>query len=198
VPIWAAYDVDMADVVVFHHAQGRTDGVLAFADDVRSAGHIVHVPDLYNGATFDTVVEGVAHAETIGVDTVIDRAVEAVNGLPEHLVYAGLSLGTVAAQKLAQTRPHALGALLYHGGSPTSRFRVPWPVGVALQIHVMDTDEWMELDVAEALRDEVAGAELYVYPGSKHLFADSSLEDYDEPAAQLLLQRTVEFLSIND
>jgi dienelactone hydrolase len=88
--------------------------------------------------------------------------------------------------------------LLYHGGSPTSRFLVPWPAGVALQLHVMEADEWMELDVAEALRDEVAGAELYGYPGSKHLFADSSLEDYDEPAAHLLLQRTLEFLNIID
>jgi dienelactone hydrolase len=188
----------MADIVLFHHAQGLTEGVLAFAEDLRSGGHTVRVPDLYNGATFDTVVRGVAHAEAIGIDTILDRAGEAVNDLPEHLVYAGFSLGAVPAQMLAQTRPHARGALLYHGGSPTSRFHVPWPVGVALQLHVMDADEWMELDVAKALRDEVAGAELYVYPGSKHLFADSSLEDYDEPAAQLLLQRTLEFLNIND
>ena len=75
---------------------------------------------------------------------------------------------------------------------------MPWPVGVALQLHVMGADEWMELDIAEDLCGEVAGAELYVYPGSKHLFADSSLEDYDEPAAHLLLERTLEFLNTID
>jgi dienelactone hydrolase len=197
VPIWAAYDVDMADIVLFHHAQGLTEGVLTFAEELRLAGHVVHVPDLYNGATFDTIVTGVEHAETIGINTILDRADQAVYGLPEHLVYAGFSLGAVPVQGLAQTRRHARGALLYHGGSPTSRFPLPWSVGVPLQLHVMDDDEWMELDIAEALRDEVAGAELFVYPGSQHLFADSSLGDYDKPAAQLLLKRTLEFLNHN-
>lgn len=42
--------IDMAEVLVFHHAHGRTPGVLAFADDIRRAGHTVHVPDLYEGA----------------------------------------------------------------------------------------------------------------------------------------------------
>jgi len=191
------YDPNMSDVVVFHHAQGVTEGVLVFAEDLRSAGHTVYVPDLYNGATFDSVDKGVAHAETIGIDTLLDRAGRAVNNLPERMVYAGFSLGAVPAQMLAQTRPRSHGALLYHGGSPTSRFRVPWPIGVALQLHVMDADEWMELDVAEALRDEVADAELFVYAGSKHLFADSSLEDDDADAAQLLLQRTLDFLNVN-
>jgi dienelactone hydrolase len=185
----------MADIVVFHHAQGLTDGVLQFAEDLRSAGHVVKVPDLYNGATFGTVTEGVAFAESVGIDAILSRAAEAVDRLPEQLVYAGFSLGAVAAQEFAQTRPNAQGALLYHGGSPTSRFLRPWPDGVPLQIHVMDADEWMELDVAKSLTDEVAGAELFVYSGSKHLFADSSLDDYDEGAAQLLLERTLTFLS---
>ena len=185
----------MTDVVVFHHAQGLTDGVLQFAEDLRSVGHVVNVPDLYEGATFDTVVDGVAYAEKVGIDTILSRAAKAVNQLPARTVYAGFSLGAVAAQMFAQTRPNAQGALLYHGGSPTSRFSRPWPDGVPLQMHVMDTDEWMELDEAESLRDEVAGAELFVYSGSKHLFADSSLEDYDHPAAQLLVDRTIRFLA---
>ena len=185
----------MADVVVFHHAQGLTDGVLQFAEDLRSVGHVVNVPDLYDGATFDTVVDGVAHAENVGTDTILGRAAEAVSQLPTRMVYAGFSLGAVAAQMLAQTRPNAQGALLYHGGSPTSTFSKPWPDGVPLQIHTMDADEWMELDEAESLRNEVAGAELFVYSGSKHLFADSSLDDYDQAAAQLLVDRTVKFLA---
>ena len=185
----------MTDVVVFHHAQGLTDGVLQFAEDLRSVGHVVNVPDLYEGATFDTVVDGVAYAEKVGIDTILSRAAKAVNQLPARTVYAGFSLGAVAAQMFAQTRPNAQGALLYHGGSPTSRFSRPWPDGVPLQMHVMDTDEWMELDEAESLRDEVAGAELFVYSGSKHLYADSSLDDYDHPAAQLLVDRTIRFLA---
>ena len=185
----------MVDVVVFHHAQGLTDGVLQFAEELRSVGHRVSAPDLYDGAAFDTVVDGVAYAENVGTDTILGRAAEAVSELPARMVYAGFSLGAMAAQMFTQTRPNAQGALLYHGGSPTSRFSRPWPAGVRLQIHTMDADEWMELNEAESLRDEVAGAELFVYPGSKHLFADSSLEDYDEDAAQLLVARTITFLA---
>lgn len=36
----------MAEVLLFHHALGRTPGVLAFADDLRRVSHTVHVPDL--------------------------------------------------------------------------------------------------------------------------------------------------------
>jgi dienelactone hydrolase len=41
----------VAEVVLFHHAQGLTPGVAAFADGLRSAGHIVHTPDLFDGRT---------------------------------------------------------------------------------------------------------------------------------------------------
>ncbi len=184
----------MAEVLLFHHAQGLTDGVAAFADDLRAEGHSVHVPDLYDGATFSTVDAGVAHAQSIGFDSIVDYAVATAENHPAHIVYAGFSLGALPAQKLAQTRPHGQGALLYHGGVPTSTFDVGWPVGVPLQMHLMEGDEWSELDVAEDLRDEIAGAELFVYPGSAHLFADASLRDYDPVAAGLLLERTLKFL----
>ena len=57
-------------------------------------------------------------------------------------------------------------------------------------------DPWAEEDrpAAEALVEEVEDAELFIYPGSGHLFADSSLGDYDEQAAGLLKERTLTFL----
>ena len=189
------YSFGMSEVLLFHHAQGLTDGVHAFAEDIRSAGHWVHTPDLYDGATFDDIDAGVAHAEKIGFDTILDRASELAEDLPEQLVYAGFSLGALPAQKLAQTRPHAQGALLYHGGVPISTFGVSWPAKTPLQVHVMDGDEWSELDVAEELCREIVGAELFTYPGSGHLFADQSLSEYEPVAAGLLLERTLVFLN---
>jgi len=184
----------VSEILLFHHAQGLTEGVLAFAEQLRLAGHTVHTPDLYEGAQFADIAAGVAHAETIGFDVISDHGVAEAEKLTEELVYAGFSLGALPAQRLAQIRPRAEGALLYHGGVPTSTFDVPWPLGVPLQLHLMDSDPWSELDVAKELRDEVPAAELYVYPGTRHLFADSSLPDYEPSAALLLLQRTLEFL----
>ena len=186
----------MAEVLLFHHAQGQTDGFHAFADELRAAGHVVHAPDLYDGRTFSELDDGVAHAKEVGFGTLLERGVAAAEGLPAGLVYAGFSLGVMPAQKLAQTRPGARGALLLHACLPPSEFGAPWPEGVPVQIHAMGADEWFEEDAAAAQElVEKGGAELFLYPGDRHLFADRSLGDYDEAAAALLTTRILAFLA---
>jgi dienelactone hydrolase len=189
----------MAEVVLFHHALGLTPGVTAFADELRRAGHSVHTPDLFEGRTFDTIEEGVSHAQEIGFGEVIERGVRAVDGLPAELVYAGFSLGEVVAQKLAQTRSGARGALLFYSCVPTSEFGSAWPKGVPVQIHGMDADPYFvgegDIDAARALVDEAEDGELFLYPGDQHYFADSTLPSYDVNAATLLKQRVLSFLS---
>ncbi|MDP9295667.1 MAG: dienelactone hydrolase family protein [Actinomycetota bacterium] len=186
----------MTTLLLFHHAQGQTTGFLAFADELREAGHFVHAPDLYDGNTFRDLDEGVAYAEQVGFPEIIRRGSAAAMELPADIVYAGFSLGVLPAQSLAQTRPGARGAIFFHACLPTSEFESSWPEGVPLQIHMMDADPWTEEDrpAAEALVEETKDAELFLYPGSGHLFADSSLDDYDEQAAGLLMERTLTFL----
>jgi esterase/lipase len=109
----------MAEVLLFHHAMGQTDGFHAFADELRHAGHTVHTPDLFDGRTFDSIEEGMAFAESLGFpDEIIARGERAAGDLPNDLVYAGFSLGVVPAQKLAQTRPGARGAAVLFVRSP--------------------------------------------------------------------------------
>jgi dienelactone hydrolase len=184
----------MAEVLLFHHAQGLTPGCLAFADELRGAGHVVHAPDLYDGNTFPDLAGGIAHAGQIGFGTIAERGRLAANGLPNELVYAGFSLGAMPAQMLAQTRPGAKGALLFHAAIPISEFGGAWPEGVPLQIHTMENDELGDVDVARELATTIPGAELFLYPGDRHLFTDSSLPDYDERATTLLTQRVLGFL----
>jgi dienelactone hydrolase len=189
----------MPELILFHHAHGLTDGVQAFADELRAAGHVVHVPDLYDGKTFAGLGDGVGYAEEVGFDTIIERGRLAADGLPTGIVYAGFSLGVLPAQMLAQTRPGARGALLLHSCIPPSEFGGPWPQGVPLQMHMMDADEWAlppneDLEVARQLDATVDSAELFVYPGDRHVFADHSLPDYDEGAATLLQERVLGFL----
>jgi dienelactone hydrolase len=189
----------MADVVLFHHALGLTRGIVIFADELRRAGHTVHTPDLFGGRTFATIEEGVGHAREIGFDEVIERGVRAVEGLPADLVYAGFSLGVVAAQKLAQTRAGARGALLFYSCLPVSEFSPSWPKGVPVQIHGMDADPFFvgegDIDAARALVEEAEDGELFLYPGDQHYFADSTLPSYDAGAAALLKQRVLDFLA---
>ena len=187
----------MAEVLLFHHAHGLTAGVLSFADELRAAGHVVHAPDLYDGNTFDDLDEGVGYAKQVGFGTIMERGRSAAEGLPSEIVYAGFSLGGMPAQMLAQTRPGAKGALLFHSAVPPSEFDGAWPEGVPLQMHIMEADEWAlegDLDAARELAETVESAELFLYPGDQHLFADDSLPSYDEGAATLLKQRVLSFL----
>jgi dienelactone hydrolase len=165
----------MAEVVLFHHAQGLTPGVVAFADRLRAARHLVHTPDLYDGHTFETLDEGLGYAKVVG-----------------------FSLGVLPAQRLAQTRPGARGALLFESCVPTSEFGSGWPAGVPVQVHGAEEDPFFagegDIDAARALVAEAEAGELFLYPGDRHLFADSSLSTYDAPAADLLTQRVLDFL----
>lgn len=186
----------MAEILLFHHAHGQTDGFLAFADELRAAGHVVHAPDLYDGKTFAGLDEGVGYAKQVGFDTILERGRLAAESLPNKLVYAGFSLGVLPAQMLAQTRPGAKGALLFSAAFPASEFGASWPPNVPLEIHMMEADEWAleDLPAARELVETTEGAELFLYPGDRHLFADSSLPDYDESAATLLKKRVLSFL----
>jgi dienelactone hydrolase len=191
----------MAEVLVFHHAQGLTAGIKAWADELRAAGHTVHTPDLFDGKTFGSIDDGMAHAKSVGFEAILENGVRLADDLPTELVYAGFSLGEMIAQKLAQTRPGARGALLFYSCIPiTGEWAFgPWPDGVPVQIHGMDADPIFvgegDVDAAREIVAAVDDAELFLYPGDQHYFADSSLPSYDAEATDLLTQRVLEFLA---
>ena len=191
----------MAEVLLFHHAQGLTPGVVAFADELRAAGHIVHTPDLFGGRTFESIPEGMAFINEAGFDELRAQGVRLADDLPQALVYAGFSFGVTIAQQLAQTRPGARGALLFYACIPiTGEWAFgPWPDGVPVQIHGADADPYFvgegDIDAASEIVATVEDAELFLYPGDQHYFADSSLPSYDADATALLTKRVLEFLA---
>ena len=190
----------MAEVLLFHHAQGLTPGIRAFADALRAAGHTVHTPDLFDGRTFDSIEEGMSFIKGSGMDEMVERGERTADDLPNELVYAGFSFGEMVAQKLAQTRPGARGALLFYSCIPISGEWAfgPWPDGVPVQIHGMDNDPIFvgegDVEAAREIVEKVEDAELFLYPGDRHYFADSSLPSYDADATALLTRRVLEFL----
>ena len=189
----------MAEVLLFHHALGLTPGTVAFAEELRAAGHTAHTPDLFEGRTFATIEEGVGYAGEVGFGEVMQRGARSAEQLPAELVFAGFSLGVLPAQMLAQTRSGAKGALFFYSCVPVSEFGTAWPDGVPVQIHGMDADPIFvdegDVDAARALVDEAADGELFLYPGDQHYFADSTLPSYDPEAAALLTQRVLRFLA---
>lgn len=191
----------MAEVLLFHHAQGLTPGVVAFADELRAAGHTVHTPDLFDGRTFDSIPDGMGYIEGQGFEAMRDRAVRLADDLPAELVYIGFSFGVVPAQMLAQTRPGAKGAVLFYSAIPVSGEWAfgPWPKGVPVQIHGADNDPIFigegDVDAAREIVATADDAELFLYPGDQHYFADSSLPSYDPAATKLALERVKALLA---
>jgi dienelactone hydrolase len=159
----------VAEIMVYHHALGLTPGIVAFADRLRQAGHVVHTPDLFDGRTFDDLEKGMKFVNGLGFSQVMERGERAVEGLPAELVYVGFSLGVVPAQKLAQTRAGACGALLIYSCVPVSEFGSAWPKGVPVQVHAMSADPFF--------------------------IADASLSSYDAEATTLLMQRALDFVA---
>jgi len=190
----------MTEVVLYHHVQGLTEGVGAFADELRQAGHTVHTPDLFDGSRFDTIDEGMGFAREAGFGALAERGVAAAEGVGPEAVYAGFSFGVMVAQQLAQTRPGARGALLMYSCLPVSEFGDAWPEGVPVQVHGKEDDPFFaeDLEAAQELVASTDQAELFRYPGEEHLFADSSLPSYDAPAATLLTRRVLAFLDTID
>lgn len=186
----------MAEVVLYHHVQGLTDGVRSFADELRQAGHTVHTPDMFEGRTFDSIEEGIAFARETGFGELVGRGVAAAQDISPEVVYAGCSFGAMPAQQLAQTRPGARGALLLYGVVPYTEFGEAWPEDVPVQIHAKENDPWFieDLPAARELADSTDAAELFLYPGEQHLFGDPSTKDYDPEAAALLSERVLAFL----
>jgi dienelactone hydrolase len=132
-----------------------------------------------------------------GFGTLAERGLAAAMEMRPELVYAGFSFGVMVAQQLAQTRPGARGALLMYSCLPVSEFGDAWPEGVPVEVHGKDADPFFAEDLvaARALVASSEQAELFLYPGHEHLFADSSLASYDAPAATLLTERVQAFLA---
>ncbi len=186
----------MTTMVLYHHVQGLTEGVRSFADELRGAGHTVHTPDLFDGRTFATIEEGMAFARDAGFAALAERGVAAADAIGPGAVYAGFSFGVMPAQQLAQTRPGAGGAVLISGCLPVSEFGEAWPEGVPAQVHGKEADPFFDedLEAARALVDSSDNARLFLYPGTEHLFADSSLPEYDAAATALLTERVLAFV----
>ena len=192
----------MTRLVLFHHVQGLTDGLREFAERLRAGRHQVDTPDLFEGHRFDTIDQGLTYANSVGDAALTQRAELAVAELPADVVFGGFSFGAASAQRFAQTRAGALGALLYEACIPITGDWAfgPWPDRVPVQIHGMDQDPFFalegDLDAARELVQAVGPelAELFVYPGDRHLFCDSSLPSYDAAATSMVVERSVAFL----
>lgn len=192
----------MATIVLFHHVQGLTPGVQAMAGELRAAGHSVHTLDLFAGKLPKDLESGIRLANKLSEDKIQERVDKLFSKLPAELVYIGTSWGAALAQQCAQQRPGTVAAVLLESfvDLDAEWSFGPWPENVPVQIHGMDEDPFFakEGDL-ESAQNFVEGegqdvAQLFTYPGNKHLFTDSSLPSHDPEARALVMERIIKFL----
>lgn len=175
--------------------------MLDWAERLRSEGHVVHVPDLCEGRTFDDYASGLQAMEEMGgVPGLMERTLQAVRDLPSDVIYAGFSNGGGCAQWLGMTRPGARGVALMHAALPPVALGADaWPTGLPVQVHYAEADPFRDNDAVAALESAACAAgapfEMWDYPGSGHLFADPDLPDFDPISARRMFDRLLAFLT---
>ena len=192
----------MANIVLFHHVQGLTPGVEAMAGELRAAGHSVYPIDLLAGKRPKDINSGIRLVSKLSEDKIQEKVEKLFAKLPDELVYIGTSWGAALAQQCAQQRAGAQGAVLLESFVDVDAEWSfgPWPADVPVQIHGMDQDPFFagegDLEAAQRFVDSTDSgiAQLFTYPGTKHLFTDSSLPSHDPQARALVMERILAFL----
>ncbi|MCU1683974.1 MAG: hypothetical protein JWQ81_4713 [Amycolatopsis sp.] len=185
----------MTDVVLFHSVLGLRPVEIRAAGRLRAAGHTVSTPDLYAGQVATTLEEGFELKDRIGWATIVRRAQDAMDSLPDSTVLAGFSMGAGVVDSLLPRRPDTAGVLLLHGLAT-----IPGAAraGLPAQLHVADPDPFARPADVAAWRAAAGGArataQVFTYPGAGHFYLDADLPDHDGQAAALTWQRILTFL----
>lgn len=193
-----AHTEGIAEIILFHHAQGLTEGLREMAERIRAAGHVVHTPDMYSGVVFGRLDEGLAFASRIGHDAIEEVARRAARQHPHSDTVIGFSLGAFPAQLLAQERKKIHGLVLVAGGLPPRDLGGEWRVDVRLSVHAADPDDWIPAGSLETLLRRARAPHVHRYPGIGHMFVDPSSPDYDADAADLFEESLLAWLEEGD
>lgn len=192
----------MAIVAIFHSALGVRPGLVEFANKLKTIGREVHIVDQYDGQVFDDYDEAGAYVDEVGFPELMTRAIQGVADRPDGFVAIGFSNGAGMAEFVAANRPVS-GVVMAGGALPLETIGITWPEGVPAQIHATVDDPRRDQDAIDSVKravEEAGGTvEVFDYPGSGHLFADSSMPDEYQPAeAELMLSRIKDFLDVID
>ena len=182
----------MAELLLLHHALGVTPALQRLAARFRDAGHTVVLPDLFEGQVFGTVEEGMAHVESVGMDTLAARGEDTASDLDPGFVVCGISLGAIAAQRIGVDHDAVAAVMAVSSCLPPGYLPGPWPHSVPLRVVASKGDtmfnEEGDLDAARGYVD--AGvARLKLLDGGEHLFMEAN--DPDSVAATAWLTETL-------
>jgi len=192
-----------AAVIVIHENRGLNAHIEDVARRAASAGYLAIAPNALAplGGTPANEDEARTLFGTLKAEDSLQNFIRVFDYLPSRQDYngkagcVGFCWGGAMSGNLAVHVPALKAAVAFYGRQPDAA-DVP-KISAAIQLHYAELDERVNAGIAayeEALKANNKTYELYLYGGVNHAFHnDTSASRYDETAAKLAWQRTLDF-----
>lgn len=192
-------------VIVIHENRGLNAHIEDVARRAATAGYLAIAPNALAalGKTFTNEDEARAAFRDLKPEDNLKNFIGANDYLKTRKDFkgntgcVGFCWGGAMANNLAVNVPDLKAAVAFYGRQPAAA-DVP-KIKAAVQLHYGSLDEGVNTGIAayeEALKANKINYELYMYEGAQHAFHnDTSAARYNEQAAKLAWQRTLDFYS---
>jgi carboxymethylenebutenolidase len=192
-----------AAVIVIHENRGLNAHIEDVARRAATAGYLAIAPNALAalGKTFANEDEARAAFSSLKPEDNLKNFIGAFDYLKTRKDFngkagcVGFCWGGAMANNLAVNIPDLKAAVAFYGRQPAAT-DVP-KIKAAVQLHYGALDEGVNAGIPayeEALKANKITYELYMYEGAQHAFHnDTSAARYNEAAAKLAWQRTLEF-----
>lgn len=185
---------------------GLTPFFTGLCDRLAGQGFVALAPDLYHGATANTIEEAKKLRSKLKQEIATQEILQAVEVLGTEcqereagIGVVGFSLGGYYGLWLADQTPSPVIAAVIFYGTRNGNYAKSRS---AFQFHYAETDEYVAVSAINKLQKtlKLSGkeTEFYTYPGTTHWFFESDRpQAYQRDAAETAWNRTVHFLRKN-
>ncbi len=196
-------DKPYAAVVVIHENRGLNGHIEDVARRAAKAGYLAIAPNALSslGGTPENADEARAKFQQLKAEDNLQNFIKVFDYLPSRkdcngkFGCVGFCWGGAMSNNLAVNVPSLKAAVPFYGRQPA--VEDVSKIKAAIQLHYGAMDEGVNKGIAayeEALKNNKVNYELYIYEGAQHAFHnDTAPTRYNEAAAKLAWQRTIEF-----
>ncbi len=192
-----------AAVVVIHENRGLNAHIEDVARRAAKAGYLAIAPNALSslGGTPENADEARAKFQQLKAEDNLQNFIKVFDYLPSRkdcngkFGCVGFCWGGAMSNSLAVNVPSLKAAVPFYGRQPATEDVSK--IKAAIQLHYGAMDEGVNKGIPayeEALKNNKVNYELYIYEGAQHAFHnDTAPTRYNEAAAKLAWQRTIEF-----
>lgn len=190
-------------MLVLHSWWGLTDATRDRCNLLADAGFAALAPDLFDGVVASDDDHGRAllnDADPNRLAMAVKSCADALRRMPATsdgpIMIVGFSMGASLGLWLSEREPDGVSAVsAYYGtqGIDFAETRARYQFHMTIDDPLIDPDELALMEASLRLADRPV--EIHTYDGVGHFFAEPATPGFDETAADLAWDRTMEFLT---